>query len=144
MRIVITISETFLINTYLCCSLKSHKDGLDLLLSVVQHCHFLPRGIDFCVFLGVGVPVLYRCSQIHGGPTDVPIFLTSWPSFRTQCVTCDGFAGCFYVVYFPRPGCLAERKVMQKTWALDPVLVLPVSVMVGKIIHLCEPRVPHV
>ena len=59
-------------------------------------------------------------------------------------MTCDGFAGCFYVVYFPRPGCLAERKVMQKTWALDPVLVLPVSVMVGKIIHLCEPRVPHV
>lgn len=76
MKIIITISETFLISTYLCCSLKSHKDGLDLLLSVVQRWHFLPRGIDFSVFLGVGVPVLDGCPQIHGGPTDVPIFLT--------------------------------------------------------------------
>ena len=33
---------------------------------------------------------------------------------------------------------------MQDTWALDPVLALPVSVMVGKVLRLCEPRVPHV
>lgn len=76
MRIVITVSET-LINTYLCCSLKSHRMGLIFCFLSFNIAFSCQKALTFVCFLGVGVPVLYRCSQIHGGPTNVPIFLTS-------------------------------------------------------------------
>lgn len=73
MRIVITVSETFLINTYLCCSLKSHRMGLIFCVLSFNIAVSCQKALTF-VFLGCWSPSTiqvfsnpwwtYKCSHL--------------------------------------------------------------------------------